>query len=251
LAFSTRLLRPESANIIPMDRDALSHNIDKLLERVRLSAEKSQREPGSVRVLAVSKTRSAEDVRSAAALGLHEFGENYLQEGLDKIEALADLKLCWHFIGPIQSNKTRPIASHFDWVHSVDRIKIARRLSEQRPENLPALQLCLQVNISGEGSKSGVSLQDLPALAQEVAALPRLRLRGLMAIPAAATEEAEQRLPFAALRQALSKLQAWDPTLDTLSMGMSGDLEAAIAEGATIVRVGTDIFGPRSAPAGG
>lgn len=234
-----------------MDKDTLGHNIDTLRERVRLSAQKSQRKPSSVRVLAVSKTRSAEEVRCAAALGLREFGENYLQEGVDKIEALADLELCWHFIGPIQSNKTRPIASYFDWVHSVDRIKVARRLSEQRPEHLPPLQVCLQVNISGEGSKSGVNLQDLPALAHEVAELPRLRLRGLMAIPAAATDEAQQRQPFAALRQALAELQAWDPALDTLSMGMSGDLEAAIAEGATIVRVGTDIFGPRSAPGGG
>lgn len=234
-----------------MDTDSLSHNIDRLLERVRLSAEKSQRKPGDVRVLAVSKTRPAEDIRRAAALGLHEFGENYLQEALDKIEALADLDLCWHFIGPIQSNKTRPIASHFQWVHSVDRLKVARRLSEQRPEGLPDLQICLQVNISGEGSKSGVSLEDLPALAQEVTQLPRLRLRGLMAIPAAATEPALQRQPFAALRGALEQLQCRDPGLDTLSMGMSGDLEAAIAEGATIVRVGTDIFGPRSAPEGG
>lgn len=251
MAIFTRLPRPESATIANMDTDTLSYNIDKVLERVRLSAEKSQREPGSVRVLAVSKTRPAEDVRRAAVLGLREFGENYLQEALDKIEALADLNLCWHFIGPIQSNKTRQIASHFHWVHSVDRIKVARRLSEQRPKGLPALQVCLQVNISGEGSKSGVSLEDLPALAREVAELPRLRLRGLMAIPAAATDEAQQRLPFAALRRALAELQAWDPALDTLSMGMSGDLEAAIAEGATIVRVGTDIFGPRGAPAGG
>lgn len=234
-----------------MDPDTLRHNIDRLLERVRLSAEKSQRQPDSVRVLAVSKTRPAADVRSAAALGMREFGENYLQEALDKIETLADLDLCWHFIGPIQSNKTRPIASHFHWVHSVDRLKIARRLSEQRPENLPDLQVCLQVNISGEDSKSGVSLADLPALAREVAQLPGLRLRGLMAIPAATAEPAQQRQPFAALRQALVELQRDNPGLDTLSMGMSGDLEAAIAEGATIIRVGTDIFGPRSAPAGG
>lgn len=234
-----------------MDADTLRHNIDRLLERVRLSAEKSQREPDSVRVLAVSKTRPAAEVRLAAALGLGEFGENYLQEALDKIETLADLDLCWHFIGPIQSNKTRPIASHFHWVHSVDRLKVARRLSEQRPEELPDLQVCLQVNISGEESKSGVSLEDLPALAREVAQLPRLRLRGLMAIPAAATDPAQQRQPFAALREALAELQRGDPSLDTLSMGMSGDLEAAIAEGATIIRVGTDIFGPRSAPPGG
>jgi len=251
LTIFIRLPRPESATICSMDADTLSHNIDKLLERVRLSAEKSQREPGSVRVLAVSKTRPAEDVRRAAVLGLREFGENYQQEAVDKIELLADLGLCWHFIGPIQSNKTRPIASHFHWVHSVDRLKIAKRLSEQRPENLPDLQICLQVNTSGEDSKSGVSLADLPALAREVAQLPRLRLRGLMTIPAAAADPVQQRRPFAALRQALAELQQWDPTLDTLSMGMSGDLEAAIAEGATIIRVGTDIFGPRSPPPGG
>ncbi len=234
-----------------MDNDALRHNIDKLLERVRLSAEKSQRKADSVQVLAVSKTRPADDVRRAAALGLRDFGENYLQEALDKIAALADLDLCWHFIGPIQSNKTRPIATHFQWVHSVDRLKVARRLSEQRPPGLPDLQVCLQVNISGEESKSGVSLADLPGLAREVAQLPRLRLRGLMAIPAATTDPAQQRAPFAALRAALADLQRQNPDLDTLSMGMSGDLEAAVAEGATIVRIGTDIFGPRSAPAGG
>ncbi|MEQ9464198.1 MAG: YggS family pyridoxal phosphate-dependent enzyme [Haliea sp.] len=234
-----------------MDDDRLRHNINRLLERVRLGAEKSQRKADSVRVLAVSKTRPADDVRRAAALGLRDFGENYLQEALDKIAALTDLDLCWHFIGPIQSNKTRPIATHFQWVHSIDRLKVARRLSEQRPPELPDLQVCLQVNISDEASKSGVSLADLPALAREVAQLPRLRLRGLMAIPAASPDPAQQRRPFAALREALASLQQENPGLDTLSMGMSGDLEAAVAEGATIVRVGTDIFGPRSAPAGG
>jgi len=202
-------------------------------------------------VLAVSKTRDAEEVRAAAALGLRDFGENYVQEGLAKIEALAGLDLCWHFIGPIQSNKTRAIAEHFAWVHSVDRLKIAQRLSAQRPAQLPDLQVCLQVNISGEDSKSGVDPTELMALATAVAQLPRLQLRGLMAIPAPADTLAQQRVPFARLRSALVALQATLPTLDTLSMGMSGDLEAAIAEGATIVRVGTDLFGPRATPPGG
>lgn len=242
--FSARFPLPESATMRCMDADTLKSNIDKLLERVRLSAQKSQRE-NSIRVLAVSKTRGAGEIRRAASFGLHEFGENYLQEALAKIAELSDLDLCWHFIGPIQSNKTRPIAEHFHWVHSVDRLKVARRLSEQRPRSLPDLQICLQVNISGEASKSGVDLAELPALARAVMALPRLRLRGLMAIPAAGAEPQAQQAAFATLRRALENLQEEAPELDTLSMGMSADLEAAIAEGATIIRVGTDIFGPR------
>lgn len=226
-----------------MNALTLVDNIAKLNHRVSRALEKSQRAPGSVSVLAVSKTRPAADIREAAAAGLQAFGENYLQEALEKIEALGDLPLVWHFIGPIQSNKTRAIAEHFAWVHSVDRLKIARRLCEQRPDNLPPLQVCLQVNISAEESKSGVSVEELPALARAVAELPRLQLRGLMAIPAASEEPDAQRQPFAALREAMAALAM--PELDTLSMGMSADLEAAIAEGATIVRVGTDIFGPR------
>jgi hypothetical protein len=234
-----------------MQNEQLAQRISRLLERVRLSAEKSQRAPEGIRVLAVSKTRGAEEVRAAAALGLRDFGENYVQEGLAKIESLTGLNLCWHFIGPIQSNKTRAIAEHFDWVHSVDRLKIAQRLSAQRPAQLPDLQVCLQVNISGEDSKSGVDPTELTALATAVAQLPRLQLRGLMAIPAPSDTLARQREPFARLRNALVELQATLPMLDTLSMGMSGDLEAAIAEGATIVRVGTDLFGPRATPQGG
>tara|TARA_R100000005_G_scaffold85934_1_gene54579 strand:+ start:6941 stop:7645 length:705 start_codon:yes stop_codon:yes gene_type:complete len=234
-----------------MQNEQLAQRISRLLERVRLSAEKSQRAPEGIRVLAVSKTRGAEEVRAAAALGLRDFGENYMQEGLAKIESLTGLNLCWHFIGPIQSNKTRAIAEHFDWVHSVDRLKIAQRLSAQRPAQLPDLQVCLQVNISGEDSKSGVDPTELTALATAVAQLPRLQLRGLMAIPAPSDTLARQREPFARLRNALVELQATLPMLDTLSMGMSGDLEAAIAEGATIVRVGTDLFGPRATPQGG
>jgi len=203
------------------------------------------REPGSVTLLAVSKTRSSDELRMMAAAGMTRFGENYLQEALEKIEALQDLALEWHFIGPIQSNKTRPIAEHFDWVHSVDRLKLARRLNEQRPEHLPPLNICLQVNVSAEQSKSGISLEDLPSLAHEVATLPRLRLRGLMAIPAPAEGLEAQRQPFRLMRQALQRLNAEGLELDTLSMGMSDDLEAAIAEGATLVRIGTALFGPR------
>jgi hypothetical protein len=229
-----------------MDERLISAKIAKLLERVRLAAEKSQRPPGAITVLAVSKTHPAQAIRAAHRCGLEHFGESYLQEAQAKMEELADLPLTWHFIGPIQSNKTRPIAEHFAWVHSVDRGKIAQRLNDQRPPALPPLQVCLQVNISGETSKSGVSLEELPRLAQEVAGMPRLQLRGLMAIPAPTTDSARQRAAFASLRRALAQVQDFAPGADTLSMGMSDDLEAAIAEGATMVRIGTDIFGSRS-----
>ncbi len=228
-----------------MDYEQLRHNIDSVLQRVRLAEEKYQRESHGCALLAVSKTRPAEDLRQAFELGLHAFGENYVQEALDKIQALRDLAIQWHFIGPIQSNKTRAIAEHFDWVHSVERIKIARRLNDQRPAELPPLEICLQVNISGEQRKSGAAPEALDELVAEVQTLPRLRLRGLMAIPAASDDFEQQRQAFARLRQLLEKLREHAPQLDTLSMGMSGDLEAAIAEGATLVRVGTDIFGPR------
>jgi pyridoxal phosphate enzyme (YggS family) len=229
-----------------MDQQLLFDNISKLLERVRLSAEKSQRRESDILLLAVSKTRPSADIRAAYDCGLTQFGESYVHEALQKIAELEDLNLTWHFIGPLQSNKTRPIAEHFDWVHSVDRAKIARRLSAQRPPELPPLQICLQVNISGENSKSGVSLAELPQLATDVRDLPNLQLRGLMAIPAATDNSAAQRDAFARLRCAMEQLQPTTPGLDTLSMGMSGDLEAAIAEGATIVRVGTAMFGPRN-----
>ncbi|NCF17429.1 MAG: YggS family pyridoxal phosphate-dependent enzyme [Haliea sp.] len=228
-----------------MNEQLLADNIAKLLERVRLSAEKSQRCPDDILLLAVSKTRSSADIRAAHACGLDQFGESYLQEALIKIGELDDLGLVWHFIGPIQSNKTRAIASHFHWVHSVDRVKIARRLSEQRPGHLPPLQVCLQLNISGEPSKSGVAPEQLQEFAEGVAALPRLQLRGLMAIPAPSPDRAEQRQAFASVRQAFEQLRENMPQLDTLSMGMSADLEAAVAEGATILRPGTAIFGPR------
>jgi hypothetical protein len=203
----------------------------------------------TVQLLAVSKTFPAEAVLEAVAAGQRAFGENYLQEGIDKIAAVAkalpDTLLEWHFIGPIQSNKTRPIAAHFDWVHTVERLKIAQRLSEQRPPGLGPLNICLQVNISGEASKSGIQPGELPALAQAVAALPNLRLRGLMAIPEPQQDPELQRLPFARLRALAQDIVKSGIHLDTLSMGMSGDMRAAILEGATIVRVGSAIFGAR------
>ncbi|HUH37581.1 MAG TPA: YggS family pyridoxal phosphate-dependent enzyme [Spongiibacteraceae bacterium] len=219
--------------------------IAKVQSRIRAAAEAAGRAPGDVGLIAVSKTRPAAAIREAYAAGLHQFGENYLQEALAKQAELADLPLTWHFIGPIQSNKTRAIAEQFDWVHSVDRLKVAQRLSAQRPAGLPPLQLCLQVNISGEVSKSGAAPDALETLAAAVCALPGIRLRGLMAIPAASDDPAIQRAAFARLRALLQRLQRQHPQLDTLSMGMSADLEAAIAEGATLVRIGTDIFGPR------
>ncbi|ATG92412.1 alanine racemase [Methylomonas koyamae] len=201
------------------------------------------RPPGSVQLLAVSKTKPAADLAAAYRLGQRHFGENYLQEALQKQQQLAAFDISWHFIGPIQSNKTRPIAAHFAWVHSVDRFKIAERLNEQRPDYLPPLNICLQVNISGEMTKSGVGLAELPALVEQVAQLPRLRLRGVMAIPEPATEFETQRLPYRRLYQAAMALNR--PQMDTFSFGMSGDLLAAVTEGATLVRIGTALFGAR------
>lgn len=201
------------------------------------------RDPGTVGLMAVSKTQPAAAIREAHDAGLLDFGENYLQEALEKQAELADLPLVWHFIGPIQSNKTKPIAEHFDWVHSVDRLKIAQRLSKQRPAELPLLNVCLQVNVSGETSKSGCAPEDVPELARAIAALPNLRLRGLMAIPEPTDDVAEQHAAFASVRQLQQQV---DAELDCLSMGMSQDLEAAIAEGATWVRIGTALFGARN-----
>ena len=220
----------------------IAENIAKVGARIREAAQASQRNFADIGLLAVSKTKPADAIREAHAAGVCDFGENYLQEALEKQTQLADLPLIWHFIGPIQSNKTRPIAEHFDWVHSVDRLKIAQRLSEQRPAHLPALNICLQVNISGEESKSGCSPEELTALARAVVALPNLRLRGLMAIPEPTDDVAAQHAAFARLRQLRDELAL---NLDTLSMGMSHDLEAAIAEGATWVRIGTALFGAR------
>ncbi|HEX3140719.1 MAG TPA: YggS family pyridoxal phosphate-dependent enzyme [Rhizobacter sp.] len=221
----------------------IAANIQQVRGRIARACAAAQRPVQSVTLLTVSKTFSADAVREAFDAGERCFGENYVQEGVDKIAALADLReqMTWHLIGPLQSNKTRTVAEQFDWVHSVDRLKIAERLSEQRPAHLPALQVCLQVNISGEASKSGAALNDVPALAQAIAALPRLRLRGLMAIPEPDTGAA----PHRALRGLLERLQNVGLALDTLSMGMSADLEVAIAEGSTLVRVGTAIFGNR------
>lgn len=200
-------------------------------------------------LLAVSKTFGPDSVREAHAAGQMAFGENYVQEALAKIEALAELRaqLQWHFIGPLQSNKTRPVAEVFDWVHSVDRLKIAERLAAQRPAGLPALNVCLQVNVSGEASKGGVAPAELPALAAAVAALApgQLRLRGLMSIPEPTDDAGQQRAAHRRLRELLEALRQQGLVLDTLSMGMSADLEAAIAEGSTIVRIGTAIFGAR------
>ncbi|MBD9633898.1 MULTISPECIES: YggS family pyridoxal phosphate-dependent enzyme [unclassified Pseudomonas] len=220
----------------------IAENIAKVRVRIREAEQAKNRTPDSVQLLAVSKTKPAAAIREAFACGLADFGENYLQEALLKQAELADLPLTWHFIGPIQSNKTRPIAEHFDWVHSVDRLKVAQRLSEQRPANLPPLNVLLQVNVSGEDSKSGCSPAELPALAQAVAQLPHLKLRGLMAIPEPTEDIAAQHAAFARLRELM---QALNLGLDTLSMGMSHDLEAAIGEGATWVRIGTALFGAR------
>jgi len=220
----------------------IEKNIAKVGTRIREAAQAVDRDPAKVGLLAVSKTQPASAIRGAFAAGARDFGENYLQEALDKQADLTDLPLVWHFIGPIQSNKTKPIAEHFDWVHSVDRLKIAQRLSDQRPAELPPLNICLQVNVSGEASKSGCAPEELNHLAQAVAAMPRLHLRGLMCIPAPSDDPAEQRAAFARLRMLRDELPL---ELDTLSMGMSQDLEAAIAEGATWVRIGTALFGAR------
>ncbi|MEZ5502086.1 MAG: YggS family pyridoxal phosphate-dependent enzyme [Halioglobus sp.] len=236
---------PESVNIRAMDEQQLSKNIAKLLQRVRRSAQKSQYRNSDILVIAASKNQPTAAIRAAHNCGLNDFAESYLQEALPKMAELRDLGLVWHFIGPIQSNKTGPIAEQFDWVHSVAREKIARRLSEQRPPHLPPLRVCLQVNISGEDSKSGTRLEELPQLASTVLALPNLKLRGLMAIPAPGGDELHQRHAFRQLREALEALRPLAADIDTLSMGMSADLETAISEGATVIRVGTAIFGPR------
>lgn len=227
---------------------SIANNFTQVAHRITQACSAAARQPQSVLLLAVSKTRSADELQELYHAGQTDFGENYLQEALDKIEALQALPLQWHFIGPIQSNKTKPIAENFSWVHSVDRLKIAQRLSAQRPENLPPLNICLQVNISDEENKSGCSVQQSLALIEQVSVLPNLKLRGLMAIPKATKDENEQRAAFAALSQLLEEANAKGATLDTLSMGMSADLAPAIAEGATIVRVGTALFGPRSYP---
>ena len=220
-------------------------NLQIVCSRIARAVQDAGRAVDSVTLLAVSKTFPPDAVRDAAVAGQRAFGENYVQEALDKIAALHDLKLEWHFIGPIQSNKTRAIAEHFDWVHGVERDKIARRLAAARPAGLPPLQVCIQVNVSGEASKSGVAPDALTALAEQVAVLPRLQLRGLMAIPEPTPDASLRRARFKWLRDLKDELVDRGHTLDTLSMGMSDDIEDAIAEGATMVRVGTAIFGRR------
>lgn len=229
---------------------AISRSLQSVLDRIAAAERDGGRSRGEVRLIAVSKTKPAADIRAAYAAGQHAFGESYVQEALEKIRALADLAIEWHFVGPIQSNKSAAIAAVFDWVHSVDRIKTARRLSEQRPPERESLNLCLQVNVSGEPTKSGVTPNALAELAAAVAGLPHVRLRGLMAIPQPLETMAEQRAPLRALRQLYDELNANGLALDTLSMGMSNDLEAAVAEGATMVRIGTAVFGPRAPKSG-
>ncbi|MDN3921189.1 YggS family pyridoxal phosphate-dependent enzyme [Roseateles violae] len=229
----------------------IAANLQETQTRLASACTRAGRPVQSVTLLVVSKTFSATAVREAYNAGARRFGENYVQEGLEKIEALADLRqdVEWHLIGPLQSNKTRVVAEAFDWVHSVDRLKTAQRLSEQRPAALPPLNVCLQINISGEDTKSGAAPGEALALARAIAALPRLRLRGLMAVPEPAADFEAQRLPHRALAELQRQLIAQGLTLDTLSIGMSADLEAAVAEGATMVRIGSAIFGQRPTPA--
>ncbi len=223
----------------------IADNLQAVRRRIHAAEQKYARPSGTVTLLAVSKTHPADIVRLAVSAGQREFAENYAREAVEKITELGPSGLSWHFIGPIQANKTRLIAAHFDWVHSIDRIRIAHRLSEARSPEMQPLNVCIQVNISGEQSKSGVAPGQVGALAADIATLPGLLLRGLMVIPAMQPDFASQRQSFRAARELLEKLNACGMSLDTLSMGMSNDLEAAIAEGATIVRIGTAIFGPR------
>lgn len=225
---------------------AILSNLQAVRARIAKAAIAAGRHPESVQLLAVSKTWPLACILEAAAAGQNAFGENYVQEGVDKVIAAVDHKLTWHFIGPLQSNKTRLVAEHFAWVHSIERLKIAERLSAQRPPTLPPLQVCVQINVSGEASKSGCAPDEALKLCQAISALPGLQLRGLMAIPEAADDYAAQCAPFRQLREIYEHLRTAGLPLDTLSMGMSHDLEAAIAEGATLVRIGTAIFGERN-----
>jgi pyridoxal phosphate enzyme (YggS family) len=229
--------------------DTIEKRLQAVKSRIAAACAVAGRDPRDIVLVAVGKTFPAESLRAAHAAGQRDFGENQVQEALAKIERLRDLGLVWHFIGPVQSNKTRAVAEHFDWVHSVDRLKIAERLSAQRPAALAPLQACVQINVSGEASKSGVPPVDAPALAHAVARLPGLRLRGLMTIPEPTTDSALARRRFETVRDLEAQLARDGLPLDTLSMGMSDDLEAAIAAGATMVRVGSAIFGPRPRPA--
>ena len=224
----------------------IEKNLNDIRAQIKAAATTSHRDSNDISLLAVSKRKPVEDIRQAYACGQRDFGENYIQEAQQKIEALSDLDIHWHFIAAIQSNKTRPIAEAFDWVHCIDRYKIAKRLSEQRPPAMSPLNVCIQVNVEQEASKSGVALDEVEALAEQIADLPNLRLRGLMAIPTPQHDYDAQRKPFAELRQALERLNERGLNCDTLSIGMTHDMTAAIAEGATLVRIGTAIFGERS-----
>lgn len=224
---------------------SIAESLQKVRFEIQEACEKTGRDPKSVELLAVSKTRTADEVKAAYDAGQRAFGENYLQDAEEKITVLSNLSIKWHFIGPIQSNKTRPIAEQFDWVHSVDRLKIAKRLSEQRPFHASDLNICIQINISGEASKSGCTIDQLPDLVDQISKLPKIRLRGLMAIPEPTEDEALLHSRFRAVALLMDQLRQIAPEMDTLSMGMSDDMEVAIGEGATIVRVGTAIFGPR------
>jgi pyridoxal phosphate enzyme (YggS family) len=223
----------------------LPEQVRAVRNRIELATRAAGRNVDSVTLLAASKAQPANSIRALAQAGVRHFGESYVQEALEKMQELRDLGLTWHFIGRLQANKTRPVASSFDWVHGVDRLKIAERLAEQRPFHAPPLNVCLQVNVGGEASKGGATSEELPALATAVAALPRLKLRGLMCLPPDEGDPSRQRAWFASVRSQLESLNAAGAKLDTLSMGMSGDLEAAILEGATLVRIGTALFGPR------
>ena len=226
----------------------ISVALAQIRQRISDAERRFNRVPGSVQLLAVSKTKPVTDIQAAIDHGQVCFAENYLQEAVEKIKCLQNPQLVWHFIGSIQSNKTCDIAQYFQWVHTIDRIKIARRLSEQHPDHLPPLNICLQINISGEKSKSGIVPDELNQLADDCSSLPNIKIRGLMAMPAQVSDFEKQRAPFRELRLLLIKLQAKYPGMDTLSMGTTNDLEAAIAEGATIVRIGTAIFGSRNYP---
>lgn len=226
----------------------IAENFKQVTSRINAAEKAAGRTLGIVQLIVVSKTRSANEVRKSVAAGALHIGENYLQEALDKQAELDDESIVWHFIGPIQSNKTHAIANHFDWVHSVDRLKIANRLNDQRDADKEPLNICIQVNVSNEVTKSGVSLAELPQLAAQIISLPQLKLRGLMAIPSPGQSDAELAADFERMQQSLNDLNQSGLALDTLSMGMSGDIEIAIAAGSTMVRVGTAIFGPRNYP---
>lgn len=232
-------------HIFSLTMTSIEHNLQQVQLRISAAAAQCGRDPKEITLLAVSKTKPASAIEEAVAAGQRCFGENYVQEGVDKIQLLANPALTWHFIGPLQSNKSRLVAEHFDWCHTVDRLRIASRLNDQRPAELAALNVLIQVNISDEQSKSGIMLADLPALAQQIAEMPRLKLRGLMAIPAPESDYARQLAVCQQMAQAFTQLQQDYPGVDTLSLGMSDDMAAAIAAGSTMVRIGTAIFGAR------